>query len=190
MSLDIPLDAPEAFEKGNKYAHDISMVLAYGLKDITTAKVQETCDEARESYARDTLEWEGDPEDKPDIFTPVTEGPFETLDDCTRHYVKHLQDLFETSSPKDIPTYPHGFVALSNDELPRKATLVLAYKDRDRWKLEYRPVPIQNELGLTFESLRMGDMFAEDVLRELDDEEQEDSFEDEDGDSDDDSTEK
>lgn len=165
MSIELPSDAGDLFDKGTQYAVDDGMVLGYGLKDVTTAMVREICNQATESYAKEILYWPNSRLAKPDIFSPVDEeDTFENLDDCTRHFIEQLRNLFKSSPPKQIPTYPHAFIAISKDDMPNNVTLVLADNSCDSWKLEHRSVPVKVELGQSVDSLRMGDDTARDVL--------------------------
>lgn len=164
MSIDSPPDASDVFDRGNQYAVEDGKLLGYGLKGVTTAMVQDICNQATESYAKEILNWPNGRLAKPDIFSPVDEGTFEDLGECTKHFVKYLRDLFESSPPKQIPTYPHAFIAVSKDEAPHNATLVLAYKARGLWQLEHRSVAVKVELGQSVDGLRMGDETAKDLL--------------------------
>lgn len=57
MKIDLPPDASDLFDQGTQYAVDDGKVFGYGLKDVTTAMVQETCNQATESYAKEILKW-------------------------------------------------------------------------------------------------------------------------------------
>lgn len=57
MSLELPPDVSDVFDKGSQHAVDNGKVFAYGLKDVTTAMVQETCYQATENYAKEILNW-------------------------------------------------------------------------------------------------------------------------------------
>ena len=165
MSIESPPDARVLFEHGTQYAVDDGKVFGYGLKDVTTAMVQEACNQATESYAKQILKWPNGRLAKPDIFSPVyDEGVFDNLSDCTKHFLKHLRGLFKSSPSKQIPTYPYAFIAVSNNEMPSNVTLVLAYKTHDLWQLKHRSIPVEVELGQSVESLRMGDETTKDVL--------------------------
>lgn len=172
MSIKLPPDASDVLDQGNQYALDNGLVSAYGLKDITTTIVQETCNQATESYAKEILGWPNGRISKPDIFSPVNEDThFENLDDCTKHFVRYLRDLFKSSPPRMLPTYPHAFIAVSKDEVPRDeipshVILVLAYRSHGLWQLEHRSVQLQAKLGLLVSSLTMGDVTAKDILDE------------------------
>lgn len=164
MGIDLPPDASDLFDQGTQYAVDDGKVFGYGLKDVTTAMVQETCNQATESYAKEVLKWPNGRLAKPDIFSPVDEGVFENLSDCTKHFLKHLRDLFKSSPPNKVPTYPHAFIAVSKNEMPSNATLILAYKSCGLWQLKHRSVPVKVELGQSVDSLRMGDETMKDIL--------------------------
>lgn len=101
--LSLPQDASDVFSKGNEYAVENGVVFAYDLKNFTTGMIQKSCDEATESYARQILNWPNSQLDKPEIFTPVGDGAFQNLNDCTEHFVRHLQALFESSRPWIFP---------------------------------------------------------------------------------------
>ncbi|KAJ5475861.1 hypothetical protein N7475_001590 [Penicillium sp. IBT 31633x] len=164
MEIQVPLDVMEVFNEGNKYALEDGKLFVYGLKGTTTDVVQEICKQATESYAKDILNWPHGRLAKPEIFSPVDEGPLDDLGDCFKYFVKQLRDLFDSSPPKQLLTYPHAFIAVSKDEMPNNAILVIAYESCGIWKLEYRSVPIQVELGQFVDSLRMGDESPEDRL--------------------------
>lgn len=53
---------------------------------------------------------------------------------------------------------------MSRDNLPRKVVLAVAYEIHGLWKLEHRLVPVNAELGLHIESLRLGDETPIDLL--------------------------
>lgn len=54
-SLNLPQDASDVFDKGNKHAVDNGMVLIYGLQNTTKTMIQKSCDRATKSYARQAL---------------------------------------------------------------------------------------------------------------------------------------
>lgn len=62
------------------------------------------------------------------------------------HFVKSLHDIFESSPSIQLLTYPHASVAGSKADKKRSVNLVLA------------SAPLRAELGLTVESLRVGNM--------------------------------
>ena len=128
MGVDLPPDASDLFDQGTQYAFGDGKIFGYGLKDVTTAMVQEICNQATESYAKGILKWPNGRVAKPDIFCPVDGGIFEDLDESTKQFHKHLRGLFKSSPPKKIPTYPHAFIAVSKNEMPNNATLILAHK--------------------------------------------------------------
>ncbi|KAJ5126135.1 hypothetical protein N7448_005447 [Penicillium atrosanguineum] len=164
MCIELPPGASGVFDQGNQYADDDGKVLGYGLKGVTTAMVHEACDQAIESYTKAILNWPNGRLAKPDIFSPVDEGTFEDLGACTTHFVRHLQDLFDSSPSKQVPAHPHSFIAISKDEVSPNAILVLAYKSHGLWQVEHCLVPVQVELGQSVDSLRMGDETAKDIL--------------------------
>ncbi|CAL5873124.1 uncharacterized protein PFLUO_LOCUS7393 [Penicillium psychrofluorescens] len=174
MPIELPPGASDVFDQGNQYALDNGLVFAYGLKEVTTAIIQETCNQATESYAKEILGWPNGRLAKPEIFSSVKEDTlFENLGDCTKHFVRYLHDLFKSSPPKMLPTYPHAFIAVSKEEdsrdkIPSHVILVLAHKSHGQWQLEHRSVPLQVKLGLSVSSLTMGDVTAEDILDEYD----------------------
>ncbi|KAG7419683.1 hypothetical protein Forpe1208_v003432 [Fusarium oxysporum f. sp. rapae] len=167
QDVDMNKRACVLFEKGNYQALENSMILAYGLHDVMTEDVQKACDMATETYAKEILNWPNGRLEKPEIFK--VESPDEglrDLDDCIERFVGHLHDVFEASPPKDLPTYPHAFVVMDENCLKADATatLVLAHKPDDKWKVQHCSVPIEVELGLAVESLRLGDVTETDML--------------------------
>ncbi|KAF5585792.1 hypothetical protein FPCIR_8222 [Fusarium pseudocircinatum] len=159
--------ASHVFEKGNDHALENSTVLAYGLDDVTTADVQKACDFATETYAKKILNWPNGRLEKPEIFRVEShDGQLRDSNDCFERFIGHLHDVFETSPPKDLPVYPHAFVIMDGSCLEKDATamLVLAHKMEDEWRVGHCHVPIEAELGLAVESLRLGDVTETDVL--------------------------
>ncbi|KAJ9294116.1 hypothetical protein DTO271G3_7244 [Paecilomyces variotii] len=57
MRIPLLSDASDVFEQGTQYAAEDGKALAYGTKDVTAAMVQETCNQATESYAKVILNW-------------------------------------------------------------------------------------------------------------------------------------
>lgn len=166
MAINTVEDA-DLFEKGNHYYLDNAEVLVYGLNDATTLAVQHVCDNATESYARKILNWPNGRLEKPHVFrVDAQDGRLQNVDDCKRRFVNQLRELFQSSPPYDLPIYPHAFVVVSMDKVQsdKTVTLVVLYESDGQWKIGHCPVLIQVELGLTVESLRMGDITEEDVL--------------------------
>ncbi|KAF4418722.1 hypothetical protein FACUT_11712 [Fusarium acutatum] len=159
--------ASQLFEKGNHHALENSTVLAYGLNDVTTKDVQKACDVATETYAKKILNWPNGRLEKPDIFKVERRNEeLKDLDDCIKRFIRHLHDVFEASPPKDLPVYPHAFVVMHENclQADAKATLVLAHKPEDEWRVQHCSMPIDLELGLAVESLRLGDITETDML--------------------------
>ncbi|KAF5671878.1 hypothetical protein FDENT_10724 [Fusarium denticulatum] len=159
--------ASRAFEKGNHHALENSTVLAYGLHGVTAADVQKACEIATETYAKKILNWPNGRLEKPEIFKVEShDGQLRDSNDCFERFIDHLHDVFETSPPKDLPVYPHAFVIMDGSCLEKDATamLVLAHKPEDEWRVGHCHVPIEVELGLAVESLRLGDVTETDVL--------------------------
>ncbi|KAH7229883.1 hypothetical protein BKA60DRAFT_441761 [Fusarium oxysporum] len=158
------------FEKGNYHALENSMILVYGLHDITTEDVQQACDIATETNAKKILTWPNGRLEKPEIFRVKShDEELKDLEHCIERFVGHLHDGFEASPPKDLPTYPHAFVVMDEDCLKADATatLVLAHKPEDDWRVQHCSVPIGVELGLAVESLRLGDVTETDMLNQF-----------------------
>ncbi|KAL5627154.1 hypothetical protein FOBRF1_001497 [Fusarium oxysporum] len=155
------------FEKGNQHAVENSIVLVYALHDVTHQDVQRACDIATETYAKKILNWPHGRLEKPEIFKVESHnGELKDLDDGIERFVGHLHGVFEASPPKDLPTYPHAFVVMDENCLKADATaiLVLAHKLEYEWKVQHCSVPIDVELGLAVESLRLGDVTETDML--------------------------
>ncbi|KAI1027798.1 hypothetical protein LB503_011896 [Fusarium chuoi] len=155
------------FEKGNHHAVENSIVLVYGLHDVTPQDVQRPCDIATETYATKILNWPNGRLEKPEIFkVEKLDQELKDLDDCIERFASHLYGVFEASPPKDLPIYPHAFVVMDENCLraDETATLVLAHKPEDEWRVQQCSVPIEVELGLAVESLRLGDVTETDVL--------------------------
>lgn len=168
MSITLPKGAASAFETGRRYALDDSLTLGYAFQNTDHDHAQSICDEATESYARVTLHWPKGRLAKPDIFHVVDDAskPFKTLEECAEHFIQHLQSLYETSPPKQLQTYPHAFVALTQKGDADTAILAMAYEVDGEWRMDHRTIPIHNELGLEVSSLCLGDTSAEDILRQ------------------------
>lgn len=166
------LEQADLFEKGNHYYLDNAKVLVYGLNDATTLAVQHVCDIATESYASKILNWPNGRLEKPHIFRVYSQDErLQNVDDCKHRFVKQLRELFQSSPPYDLPIYPHAFVVVGMEKVQsaETVTLVVVREADGQWKIRHCPVPIQVELGLTVESLRMGDITEEDVLNQFSD---------------------
>ncbi|KAH6952018.1 hypothetical protein DER45DRAFT_390456 [Fusarium avenaceum] len=160
-------EGADLFEKGNHHYLDNAEVLVYGLNGTTTPAVQHVCDNATESYAKKILNWPNERFEKPHIFrVDAQDGRLQNVDDCKHRFVNQLRELFQSSPPYDLPICPHAFVVVDMEKVQRNetVTLVVVYESDGKWKIGHCPVPIQVELGLTVESLRMGDITEEDVL--------------------------
>ncbi|KAM0243955.1 hypothetical protein ACHAP5_006718 [Fusarium lateritium] len=175
MTGDTSREAGELFEKGNHYSLDNAEVLVYGLNGATTLEIQQVCNEATESYARKILNWPNGQLEKPHIFKVVAQaGQLQNVNDCIEQFVGRLRQLFNSSPPYDLPIYPHAFIIVDMERLQssKTVTLVVAYKPHGEWKTGHCLVPVQAELGLTVESLRMGDVTEEDILNQFSDSKQ------------------
>ncbi|KAG5794290.1 hypothetical protein H9Q69_006642 [Fusarium xylarioides] len=159
--------ASHLFEKGNHHALENSTVLVYGLHDVTTEDVQKACDVATETYAKKILNWPNGRLEKPKILKIEShDEQLRDSNDCFERFVGYMQDVFETSPPKDLPIYPHAFVVMDGSCLEKDATaiVVLAHKPEDEWRVGHCHVPIEVELGLAVETLRLGDVAETDML--------------------------
>ncbi|QGI62795.1 hypothetical protein CEK27_006766 [Fusarium fujikuroi] len=139
----------------------------YGLREVTTEDVQKACDVASKTYAMKILNWPNGRPEKPEIFRVENrDQELKDLDNCIERFVGHLHDVFEAPPPKDLPTYPHAFVVMDKNCLGEDATatMVLAHKPEDEWRVQHCSVPIEVELGLAVESLRLGDVTETDML--------------------------
>ncbi|KAF9765434.1 hypothetical protein IL306_002279 [Fusarium sp. DS 682] len=167
MFQKITQEASDLLEKGNQHAVESSIVLTYGLHDVTPQDVQKACNIATEIYAKKILNWPNGRLDKPEIFKVESQDEeLKDLDDFFSRFGSQLHDVFEASPHKDLPTYPHAFVVMDENCLKddATATLVLAHKPVDDWRVQHCSVPIDVELGLAVESLRFGDMTEMDTL--------------------------
>ncbi|CAJ0543745.1 Ff.00g039050.m01.CDS01 [Fusarium sp. VM40] len=166
------LEEADLFEKGNHYYLDNAKVLVYGLNDATTLAVQHVCDNATESYASKILNWPNGRLEKPHVCrVDAQDGKLQNVDDCKHRFVNQFRELFQSSPPYDLPLYPHAFVVVDMEKVQSNETVTLAvvYESDEQWKIRHCPVPIQVELGLTVESLRMGDITEEDVPNQFSD---------------------
>ncbi|KAF5664692.1 hypothetical protein FHETE_6963 [Fusarium heterosporum] len=169
MSVNLTKDIGDILEKGSHHYLENAQVLAYGLNDATMEAVQQVCDRATESYAREILNRRFG---TPDIFKVDTcDGKLKDLYDCIDHFIDCIRILFETSPPYDLPIYPHAFIIIDTEKVQSSetVTLVVAYEENEEWKLGHCSVPVKAELGLTVESLRMGDITEEDALGQFSD---------------------
>ncbi|RBA14868.1 hypothetical protein FPRO05_13084 [Fusarium proliferatum] len=139
-------------------------------KEVTTEDVQKACDVASKTYAKKILNWPDGRLEKPKIFKVEShDKEIRNVDDCIERFIGHLHDVFEVSPPKDLPIYPHAFVVMDGSCLKADATatLVLAHKPEDEWRVQHCSVPIEVELGLAVESIRLGDVTETDMLDEF-----------------------
>jgi hypothetical protein len=170
MTGDTVKEATHLFEKGNHYSLGNAEVLVYGLNDATTLAVQQVCDYATESYARKILNWPNGRLDKPDILKVDAQArKLQNVNECIKQFFYHIHKLFQSSPPYDLPIYPHAFVVVDMEKVQSNetVTLVVAYESDEGWKMGHCSVPVQFELGLTVESLRMGDITEADVLNQF-----------------------
>lgn len=159
------------FEKGNHYALDNAPITTFPANSTTSSAAQKICDEATESYARKILNRPNGRLEKPDIFEIYTgDEKFEDIDGCVELFVNLLRKALDhgpeppvQNPAEDLPMYPHAFIIVDgrNDG---HATLVLACEIEHGWKVEQCLVPVDVELGMVVESLRMGDMTEQDLL--------------------------
>lgn len=112
----------------------MSTVLAYGLDGVTIQEVKETCNRATELYTTSTLNWPNGPLAKPEIFNPVDEGSFNSIDACAEQFFKRMRELIESTSARAFPMYALAFVVVSKHELPDKVTLVVADDSDGNWR--------------------------------------------------------
>lgn len=116
------------------------------------------------------MNWPDGRREKPKIFEVEShDKEIRNVDDCIERFIGHLHDVFEVSPPKDLPIYPHAFVVMDGSCLKADATatLVLAHKPEDEWRVQHCSVPIEVALGLAVESLRLGDVTETDMLDEF-----------------------
>lgn len=90
MDIQLPPNAIQAFNQGNKFYVDNGKVFAYGLREVTIAMVEDICEQATKSYAEEILHLPKGRLEKPDIFKAVDQGPFENLDACCEHFIGYL----------------------------------------------------------------------------------------------------
>ncbi|KAF5640822.1 hypothetical protein F52700_3534 [Fusarium sp. NRRL 52700] len=77
--------ASVVFEKRDNHALDDSIVLVYGLHDVTPQHVQRACDIAIETYAKKILKWPNGRLEKPEILKVESrDGELKELDNCIR----------------------------------------------------------------------------------------------------------
>lgn len=165
MPIELPSNASGVLERGIHRVNESALVLAYGLKDVSSTTIQETCDRATETYARSILHWPEGRLAKPDVFKPVEKTGFTSIEECASHYIQYIDSVLE-SSPQDMPEYPEGFIVLSEDQLPDKAALVLAYQLGEDWFMDYRLIPIDVKLAMEVCSVRMVEKETIEVLDE------------------------
>ena len=120
---------------------------------------------------RKILNWPNGRLAKPDIFEVHTgDGKLKGLDDCIELFVNLIRKALDSTPQapagnpaEELPMYPHAFIILDGQN-DGYVTLVLACESEEGWKVEQCLVPVDFELGMTVESLRMGDITEEDVL--------------------------
>lgn len=164
MEIPLPENAPGAFTDGSGYVLDNSFILAYGLQGVSSDTVTEVCHRATETFAREVLKWPHGRLAKPDIFTVSVKRGVDSVEQCAQHFTRHLTDLYKTVQSRELPTYPHAFVVITEEQLPSKAVVVLANQANDAWHLEQRLLPVNVELAMQLESLRLGDITKQDIL--------------------------
>ncbi|KAF5546749.1 hypothetical protein FNAPI_8767 [Fusarium napiforme] len=172
MSYETSDEASSLFEKASHYALENSIVLVYGLNDVTPQSAQLACDFATETFAEKILNWPNGRFEKPETFKVDSQDEqLRDSNDCFGQFIDRLRDVFETSPPKDLPIYPHAFVIMDGSCLEKDATamLVLAYKLEDEWRIGHCHVNIEVELGLAVGSLRLGDVTETDMLDQFTD---------------------
>ncbi|KAH7179949.1 uncharacterized protein B0J16DRAFT_403317 [Fusarium flagelliforme] len=159
------------FEKGSHYALDNAPIIVFPANGTTSSAAQKICDQATESYARKVLNWPNGRLDKPDIFEIYTgDEKLEDLNGCIETFVNLLRTALKPapeppvqSPAEDLPMYPHAFIIVDGRH-DGHVTLVLACEIEHGWKLEHCLVPVDVELGMAVESLRMGDITEQDLL--------------------------
>ncbi|KAH8170273.1 hypothetical protein LIA77_10817 [Sarocladium implicatum] len=169
MTSDFGLDLNDLFDKSGSFVLDNSLIVAYGLRKTPTEVVQQICDNATESYAREVLHWPLGRLMKPDIFRVEEHEDVQDKEACTNLFVQRLDALFQASPPRELPIYPRAFVIVdAQDGQPSThVTLALAHQVDNKWQISYLKVPVDVELGMEVESLRMGDITAQDVVDQL-----------------------
>ncbi len=177
MAIPLPKSAADAFSRGEHYNLDNSAILAYGLQGVASKQVQEICDRATESYAKQVLNWPNGQLAKPDIFIPASESSPENVAQCAERFVQHLNGLYPLEKGRELRTYPHAFVVICKGKLPDTVLVVIAYQENETWCLKQRSVPIDVELGLSLDSLRFGDITEEDILNKFKNDETEEVHE-------------
>lgn len=142
----------------------MSPVSACGLDDVTSHEVKEICDRATESHAKSILSWPHGGLGKPEIFNPVDEGSFDSLEACTDHFLEPVRELVESTAARAFSMHALAFVAVSRHELPEEITLVVADDSDGDWRMGRCSVPVEVEVGLSIENLGLGDAEGADVL--------------------------
>lgn len=163
MSVKLPDNASDILKRGSQYVIDNSPIFIYSLSGVTSSQVKAAGDRATESYARKVLNWPNGRLAKPDILTAASETSLKTVDECAEHYITHLRDLYQLEETA-LSTYPHAFVVISKDCLPDNAATILACEKDGKWSFEQVALPIEVELGMSLENLRMGDISTQDIL--------------------------
>ncbi|KAF5633118.1 uncharacterized protein FTJAE_7297 [Fusarium tjaetaba] len=100
-------EASSLFEKGNHHALENSIVLVYGLHDVTSQDFHRACEIAAETFAKKIMNWPNGRSEKPETFKVESHGrKLRDSNDCFGQFIDRLRDVFETSPPKDLPVYP------------------------------------------------------------------------------------
>jgi hypothetical protein len=112
--------------------------------------------------------------DKPDIFEMYTgDEKLETVGDCVELFGDLLRKALD-SAPEpsvqnpadDLPMYPHAFIMMDGRH-DGHITLALTCGTEHGWKVEHCSVPVDVELGMAVENLRMGDITEQDLLNQF-----------------------
>lgn len=164
MEIRPPKGAADTFSRGEHYNLDNSTILAYGLQRVASEQVHQICNHAKESYAKNVLNWPNGRLAKPDMFAPVSESSPENVADCAEYFVQHLNGLYPPEKGRELPIYPHAFVVIYKREPSNSVIVVVARHEDETWCLKQRSVPIDVELGMSLASLRFGDIIKEDFL--------------------------
>lgn len=167
MSIGLPDNASEVFNRSCSFNVDNSAILAYSLAEVTSKSLNKICDRATESYARNVLNWPNGRLAKPNIFAAASQVELKDVEQCAKHFVQHLHTLYQSEPCKELPIYPFAFIVISKADLPENAIAVLAYQENEVWRLGKRLIPIETRLGLSLESLRMGDISQQDIMNEF-----------------------
>jgi len=164
------------FEKGNHYALDNAPIIAFPTNSTTLSTAQKICDQATEGYARKVLNWPNGRLEKPEIFEMYTGNEeLGNLGDCIETFVNLLRKALDSATEppvqnpaEELSMYPHAFIIVDGQN-DGHITLVLACEIEHGWKVEQCLVPVDVELGMAVESLRMGDITEQDLLEQFQD---------------------